>query len=122
MRIIDGNALAQELHASIEDELQVLRLSAVQPGAVARAAAMSSQNTVRVQHKWSDGVSPATAAERGGKENMVPTADDSGGLAAKPPAAVVYPSAAPVPAGRNIPGPDRQTASRGVRPLDSGHP
>ena len=32
MRIIDGNALAKELHASIEDELQVLRLSAVQPG------------------------------------------------------------------------------------------
>jgi methylenetetrahydrofolate dehydrogenase (NADP+)/methenyltetrahydrofolate cyclohydrolase len=32
MKVIDGNALAKELHASIEDELQVLRLSAVKPG------------------------------------------------------------------------------------------
>jgi methylenetetrahydrofolate dehydrogenase (NADP+) / methenyltetrahydrofolate cyclohydrolase len=32
MKVIDGNALAKELHASVEDELQILRLSAVQPG------------------------------------------------------------------------------------------
>jgi methylenetetrahydrofolate dehydrogenase (NADP+) / methenyltetrahydrofolate cyclohydrolase len=32
MRVIDGNALAEELHASIEDELQILRLSGVKPG------------------------------------------------------------------------------------------
>lgn len=32
MKIIDGNALAKELHESIQDELQVLRKSAVQPG------------------------------------------------------------------------------------------
>jgi methylenetetrahydrofolate dehydrogenase (NADP+)/methenyltetrahydrofolate cyclohydrolase len=32
MKVIDGNALANELHASIQDELQILRMSAVQPG------------------------------------------------------------------------------------------
>lgn len=32
MRILDGNALAEDLHASIEEELSVLRLSAVHPG------------------------------------------------------------------------------------------
>ena len=32
MNVIDGNALAEELHASIRDELQILRMSAVQPG------------------------------------------------------------------------------------------
>jgi methylenetetrahydrofolate dehydrogenase (NADP+)/methenyltetrahydrofolate cyclohydrolase len=32
MKVIDGNALAKELHASIQDELQILRMSAVQPG------------------------------------------------------------------------------------------
>lgn len=32
MKVIDGNALAEELHASVEDELKILRLSAVQPG------------------------------------------------------------------------------------------
>ena len=32
MRVIDGNALAKELHSSIEEELKILRMSAVQPG------------------------------------------------------------------------------------------
>jgi methylenetetrahydrofolate dehydrogenase (NADP+)/methenyltetrahydrofolate cyclohydrolase len=32
MMVIDGNALAKELHASIEEELQILRLSGVKPG------------------------------------------------------------------------------------------
>ncbi len=31
MKVIDGNALANELHASIQDELQILRMSAVRP-------------------------------------------------------------------------------------------
>lgn len=32
MMVIDGNALAEELQASIEGELQILRLSGVKPG------------------------------------------------------------------------------------------
>jgi 5,10-methylene-tetrahydrofolate dehydrogenase/methenyl tetrahydrofolate cyclohydrolase len=32
MNIIDGNALAQELQAGVEDELKILRRSAVRPG------------------------------------------------------------------------------------------
>jgi hypothetical protein len=35
MKVIDGNALANELHASIQDELQILRMSAVRPGLAA---------------------------------------------------------------------------------------
>lgn len=32
MNVIDGNALAEELQAGVEDELKILRLSAVRPG------------------------------------------------------------------------------------------